>query len=109
MERPVATSESLSEFRSTYEGHLRVLKAPQCDVEESGYVFAHLLLTQLPLTTKDNINRAKGNEIWTLPRLRQAINDEISYLNAVQHNTSVISSASKETLHTAAVKYLGHL
>ena len=81
---PEATVQSLSDFRSTYEGHLRVLKSLKLNVEDSGYVYAHILARKLPAATRDNINRAKKDDaVWNLDSLRSAINDEIKHLTSV--------------------------
>ena len=51
------TVNSLSDFRATYEGHLRALKSQGCNVKDAGYVFAEILLRKLPDITKDHLNR----------------------------------------------------
>ena len=81
---PEATVASLSNFRSSYEGHLRVLKCLQCNTDEAGYVYAHILLRKLPLSTKDNLNRAKKTEVWSLDQLRDSLNEEIQHLESLQ-------------------------
>ena len=58
IEPPEATVQSLSNFRASYEGHLRVLKSLNSNIKESGYVYAHLLFRKLPTSTRDNLNRA---------------------------------------------------
>ena len=80
---PEPTAESLSEFRSDYEGHLRVLKTLGTDVEASGFVFAHLLMRKLPVTTRDNLNRANTAESWSLQVFRDSIKVEIDNLAAL--------------------------
>ena len=79
---PSESVESLSDFRSTFEGHLRVLKTLGQDIDHAGYVYAHMLLRKLPAKTKDNINRAHSSDTWTLDDLRKAINAEISFLSS---------------------------
>ena len=87
IEPPQPTSESLRKFRSTFEGHLRVLKAQGSEVEQSGYIFAHLLLRKLPASTRDNLNRANKTESWSLERFRSAMQDEIQHLTSL-HDAS---------------------
>ena len=83
---PDPTAESLSEFRSDYEGHIRVLKTLGTDVEASGFVFAHLLMRKLPITTRDNLNRANKADTWTLETFRESIKAEIDNLAALNEN-----------------------
>ena len=90
LEHPDATSESLSNFRSAFEGHLRVLKAQGSDVDSAGYVFAHLLLRKLPMSTRDNLNRANGPAAWTLDNLRNRIKDEIQHLSSLDDVSKTI-------------------
>ena len=89
IEPPEATVESLSNFRSTYEGHLRVLKSLNSNVTEAGYVYAHMLIRKLPPTTRDNINRAGSSDVWDLEELRKAINEEINHLTALQDASTI--------------------
>ena len=79
-----STIASLRSFRSTFEGHLRVLKSLESNVKDAGYVFAQLLLRKLSITTRDNLNRAYKFNVWTLDELRTAINNEIQHLTALQ-------------------------
>ena len=90
---PQANSASLSEFRSTYEGHIRALKSIGCAVDAAGYVYAELLLRKLPKVTRDNINRASKAVTWTLQDLREAISLEIQHLQALddKKNTAVVN------------------
>ena len=99
---PKATVESLSNFRSTYEGHLRVLKSLECDTEHSGYVFAHLLLRKLPMRTRDNLNRARGTNIWTLDNLRSSINEELQHLTAIQHDPPSYDEGGDKVSYSAS-------
>ena len=106
MESPIATVKSLSDFRSTFEGHLRVLKTLCMDVDQSGYVYAHLLLRKLPVTTRDNLNRAKQIEVWTLTELRESIKQEIQHLLSIDDQQTAISkdvsSNSLPSLHSGS-------
>ena len=81
---PIATTKSLGDFRSQYESHLRSLKSLGANIEDSGYVFAELLLRKLPNSTRDNINRATKGSSWTLVDLRAAISTEIEHLRSVE-------------------------
>lgn len=80
---PVPTAAGISDYRSCFEGHLRALKALDCDIENCGYVYSELLLRKLPETTRDNINRASRAEQWTLPALRDAIAKEVDLLQSL--------------------------
>ena len=80
---PEPNSTSLSKFRSSFEGHIRVLKASGSDIEQSGYVFAHILLRKLDSQTLENMNRANGNKLWTLENFRQHICAEIQHLSTL--------------------------
>ena len=84
---PEPTVKSLSNFRSSYEGHLRVLKCLDCNIQEAGYVYAHILLRKLPFATRDNLNRAKKPGLWSLEQLRDSINEEIQHLSSLQEKT----------------------
>lgn len=90
-----ATPTSLSDFRSTYEGHLRALKSLGPDVEAAGFVFSELLLRKLPPETRDNINRANNTDTWTLEDFRKAIADEIGHLYAANRG-SLQNKGSKD-------------
>jgi len=83
---PEPSSTSLSDFRSTYEGHLRALKSLGCDIDSAGYVYAELLLRKLPEKTRDHINRASNTDTWNLPDLRSAIAAEIQHLYAIDRD-----------------------
>ena len=105
LEHPEATVHSLSDFRSKYEGHLRVLKSLELDTESSGYVYAHLLLRKLPPSTRDHLNRAKKTDVWDLENLRDAINEEIQHLSAMDDNTfkgNKCDSPNSKSLHSAS-------
>ena len=108
MTSPEPTEESLSSFRANYEGHLRALGTLGCNVTDSGYVFAEILLRKLPPITKDHINRTNKTESWDLSDLRKAISDEIGYLSASkeplpQQESSNINSysMSNDSIQTA--------
>lgn len=87
LKSPQPNSSSLSDFRATYEGHLRALKSLGTDTVNSGFVFAELLLRKLPSETRDHINRAHKSEHWDLPDLRRAIDEEINLLYAAKDVT----------------------
>ena len=91
LEGPKPTSSALSKFRSSYEGHLRALRSLGCNITESGYVFAALLLRKLPDRIADNINRANNTDTWNLDEFRKAVEDEVNLLAA---------SESASTTHT---------
>ena len=100
---PKPTSESLSNFRSSFEGHLRVLKSSGSDIEHSGYVFAHILLRKLDKQTKDNLNRANGSKIWSLENFRECINNEIQHLtslNDVEYSSQ--NGTTDDSLYTSS-------
>ena len=99
IESPQPTSESLDQFRSTYEGHLRVLKSLGTDVEGAGFVFAHILLRKLPASTRDNISRANGTEVWTISRFRDAINAEVHHLMELQDSKGFVQSQPEVRNH----------
>lgn len=80
---PSATVDGLGEFRSNYEAHLRSLKSLGSNTDEAGFVFAELLLRKLPISTRDNINRAAKSDTWDLRELREAIAMEIMHLQAL--------------------------
>ena len=64
MASPEPTSISLSDFRSTFEGHLRALKSLNCDINAAGFVFAELLLRKIPSVTRDIISRTSNTDTW---------------------------------------------
>ena len=84
MKSPESTAQSLRDYRSSFEGHIRVLKSLGANIEDAGYVFAHLLIRKLPNTTRDNISRATKTDIWSLEELREAINEELNHLSAME-------------------------
>ena len=84
LKSPSPTSSELSKFRSSYEGHLRALRSLGCNIVESGYVFAAILLRKLPPQIADNINRANSSDSWKLEDLRKAIEMEINLLSATE-------------------------
>ena len=81
---PNPNAEDLSKYRSSYECHLRGLKALGTKVDEAGFVLAALLLRKLPPRIRDNINRAARSNYWELQEFRKAINDEIILLQAIE-------------------------
>ena len=93
LETPDQTATSLSNYRSSYEGHLRALSSLGPDINGAGFVFAELLMRKLPVSTRDNINRAnKKEESWNLDDLREAINDEINHLTSLEQSKKGSSS-----------------
>ena len=96
---PGNNASDLSRFRSSFECHLRGLKALDTKVEEAGFVFVALLLRKLPPRIRDSINRSAKSNYWTLQEFRKAIGEEILLLQAVepkdQTTKSKISSVSK--------------
>ena len=102
---PHPTASSLADFRLTFEGHIRVLKALESNTKESGFVFAHLLLRKLPTTTRDNLNKAKRTDVWDLDQLRKLINDEIQHLTELQdksYQESNVVKISDNLTHTSS-------
>lgn len=92
---PEASANSLSNFRSKYEGHLRGLKTLGKNVTDSGFVFAVIILRKLPRTVHDRINRESHSDSWTLENLRKAIDTEIGHLQSTESpNTTPASSSS---------------
>ena len=85
---PLPTLSSLSDFRSQYEGHLRVLKSLDMEIDSSGYIFAHMLLRKLPASTRDHLNRANKSEVWTIADLRAGITDKIHLLTSLEDYAS---------------------
>ena len=100
LDPPEASSTALSRFRAAYEGHLRALKSLGCNITDSGYIYAALLMRKLPRRLADNINRATNSDSWTLEELRRAIDDEIILLRAAEPSSDIkdeylsLSSAS---------------
>ena len=74
---------SVSNFRSTFQGLLRVLKSLGANIEESGCVFA-LFFRKLPVSTQKSLNRAAKLDVWDLENFRTAINEEIKFLAVLQ-------------------------
>ena len=89
LEVPEPTSKGLSKFRSSFEGHLRAIKALGCDIEASGYVYATILMRKLPKRIFDNINRANASDSWTLDDLRKAIDLEVNLLRATESSPKI--------------------
>ena len=81
---PKVTSYDLQDFMSSYECHLRSLKALKVNVDEAGFLFTAILLRKLPRRVYDNINRAAQADTWTLTSFREAMEKEIKLLSACE-------------------------
>ena len=73
-----SNAEGLENFRSTYENHLRGLKAMNLNIDDSGWIFAALLMRKLPNYVKENIKREHNKDEWTLDEFRKLITKEIN-------------------------------
>jgi hypothetical protein len=85
---PKPTASGIRHFRSLFEGHLRGLKMLNANIEDAGYVFSAILIRNLPMKVRDNINRAGKKDTWKLEDLRKAIEEEICHLEATQRTVS---------------------
>ena len=97
MRNPTPNSASMSDFRASFEGHLRALASHGCDIKASGFVFAELLLRKLPLVTRDHLNRTNRVDAWDLDNFRTAIAEEISLLSASEEISPNIKTSFSDT------------
>lgn len=67
---------------------LKSLKTLGANVDESGYIFATLLIRKLPAKIRENINRAANKNFWELEDLPNAIANEIDHLKFVEPDES---------------------
>ena len=102
LESPKPNSAELGRFRSQYEAHIRGLKSLGADIQESGYIYATVILRKLPRKIADNINRASKTDTWSLDELRSAIEVEIDHLRASEvsgnDSTSYLKGESISTM-----------
>lgn len=100
LEPPTTVPDSLMQFVSDLEYHIRALKAYKINVEEAGVFVVAILNKKLPKKIFDRVNKDSRLRYWTLPEFHNALKGEIQLLYSRSNNSpgAVESSNSTATI-----------
>ena len=93
---PTSDIKELKDFYDGMENYIRGLESMGQSYESYGSLLVPIILNKIPESIKENLVRAHGSDHWTLPQLREAIENEITIKEASRSANlySTIQSAS---------------
>lgn len=107
LKSPSSNADDLGRFRSQYECHVRALRTLGTKIDDGGFIIASLLARKLPTKVRDRINRSIKNQVWNLQEFRDAINEEIRMLQAMEPEEEFHSEKSKTIKNKVKCNDLG--